>query len=200
MVNPLGEYGFTGEINANMDKNNLPYISLAIKQWQNYVNILRENGVNPLITKQGKNVGDQVYAANAGLVVEGKDGKKYFIPSHFRTTERQPEETLFIDYFRQQGYIIADVVKGYDWEGEGDMLFFNGHILAGFNNYEEAFKKSDWNVQIVKVINRWLMLWDWVIKLVLLELQHPQGMLYHLDTAIFPLDDESIAYHPNIFL
>src|SRR4051794_10287053 len=120
---------------------------------------------------------DLVFAANAGIVLDGRA-----LASRFRHAERTGEEAVFIDWFRAQGLTTAQAALCN--EGEGDYLVTEAGILAGsgFRSDTEAYR------EVAAYFDR---------PVVPLELVDPR--FYHLDTALAVLDGTTVAYWPGAF-
>jgi N-dimethylarginine dimethylaminohydrolase len=120
---------------------------------------------------------DLVFAANAGIVIDGRA-----LASRFRHAERSGEEQVFIDWFRAQGLTTAQA--GPCNEGEGDYLVTDAGILAGsgFRSDTHAWR------EVATFFDR---------PVIPLELVDPR--FYHLDTALAVLDGTTVAYWPGAF-
>jgi N-dimethylarginine dimethylaminohydrolase len=120
---------------------------------------------------------DQVFTANAGLVVDGR-----VLASRFRHPERTGEEAVFLDWFHGQG--LATRQAAMTNEGEGDYLVAGDLILAGsgFRSDTEAYR------EVAAYFDR-----------PVLPLRLVDPRFYHLDTALAVLDDDTIAFWPGAF-
>ncbi len=153
---------------------------LAREQWDDFYFSLREVAEVLRIEPQLM-LPDMVFTANAGLL-KGE----LFIPSRFRHRERQGEEPLFKDWFRAQGYKIAEWDPAIPFEGAGDALFQPGRDLLwaahGFRTDPAAHTRiaNQWNIEVVS-----------------LRLVDPR--FYHLDTCFCPLLDGKVFYYPRAF-
>lgn len=129
---------------------------------------------------------DMVYTANGGFVI---DGLAY--GAKFRFAERAPEGPAFMEWFRDNGFEVAEPVEVN--EGEGDFLLVGDTILAG-----TGFRSTgDSHRELGEVFGK---------EVVSLTLTDPR--FYHLDTAISVLDPvegpggverANIAYLPAAF-
>ena len=109
---------------------------------------------------------DMVYTANGGFVI---DNVAY--GAKFRFQERVPEGPAFMDWFRANGFEVAEPVEVN--EGEGDFLLVGDTILAG-----TGFRSTgDSHRELADVFGK---------EVVSLNLVDPR--FYHLDTAISVLD------------
>lgn len=120
---------------------------------------------------------DMVFAANSALVL---DGIAYL--ARFLHPERRGEEALYARWFQDHGFTVR--VATHVHEGEGDFAVAGDVILAGtgFRTSREAHE------EVARIFGR---------EVVSLELVDPR--FYHLDTALFVLDDDRIAYFPGAF-
>jgi N-dimethylarginine dimethylaminohydrolase len=118
-----------------------------------------------------------VFAANSALVV---DGVAYL--ARFRFGERRGEEHLYERWFRSHGFAVLHAQHVH--EGEGDFALAGDVILAGtgFRTDVESHR------EVERIFNR---------EVVTLELVDPR--YYHLDTALFVLAGNEIAYYPRAF-
>jgi N-dimethylarginine dimethylaminohydrolase len=125
---------------------------------------------------------DMVFAANGAVVVDGQA-----FGSRFRHVQRLPEAVHYLGWFKTHGtavgvhdtYVPLSVA-----EGEGDFLTMPDRILAGTGFRTEPGAHRE----LAEFTGR---------PVVSLELVDPR--LYHLDTALAVLDDETIAYYPPAF-
>ncbi|MFD7705563.1 dimethylargininase [Streptomyces sp. NPDC059785] len=160
---------------------------LALRQWQALIAAYRAHGhtvdrVEPVV-----NLPDMVFAANCALVLAGR-----VFGSLFHAPQRRPESTAYDTWFKAAGFDVHR--PGAVCEGEGDLVPAGRWLLAGtgFRTTREAHREVQ-EFFGVPVIG--------------LELVDPR--FYHLDTALFVLDDghadgpgedtANIAYHPEAF-
>ena len=121
---------------------------------------------------------DMVFAANAGLVVDGA-----VLPARFHHDERRGEEAPYRRWFDERGYRIVDD-RGVVNEGEGDFLVAGDVVLAG-----SGFRTDPAARRLVEqAFGR---------PALPLELVDPR--FYHLDTALTVLDERTIAFYPPAF-
>ncbi len=120
---------------------------------------------------------DMVFAANSALVVDG-----IAFLARFRYAQRRGEERLYARWFKRNGFRVVRAEHGH--EGEGDFACVGELMLAGtgFRTEIAAHREAE------RVFGRHVLS---------LELVDPR--FYHLDTALFVLDDEQIAYYPGAF-
>jgi N-dimethylarginine dimethylaminohydrolase len=150
----------------------------AIAQWE----VLRETyialGHEVSVIEPVEGLPDMVFAANGALVVGGR-----VYGARFTYAERGPEAPAYADWFRRNGF--TDVREpAWTNEGEGDFLVLDDLILAGtgFRTDVAAHREAE------GFLGR---------RVVTLELVDPR--FYHLDTALFPLGGDDVAYFPDAF-
>ncbi len=155
-------------------------LDLARRQWQT----LREtvSAFADVVTlAPDPKLPDMVFTANAGVVYGDKA-----IASHFMPMERRPEEPIFKQWFRDNGFNLFELDEKIGFEGAGDCLLdrhgawlWTGH---GFRTEIEA------HPEIQKFFD---------IELVSIRLTDER--FYHIDTCFCPLTDGFLMYHPPAF-
>ncbi|MFG2543963.1 dimethylargininase [Streptomyces sp. NPDC048594] len=155
----------------------------ALDQWQALVDVYRAHGHTVDCVDPVPGLPDMVFAANCAVTVEGR-----VFGSLFHAPERRPESLPFMAWFKTRGFEVQlpESVS----EGEGDLVPAGRWILAGtgFRTTREAHREVQefFGVPVVS-----------------LTLVDPY--FYHLDTALFVLDDgadgaeANIAYYPEAF-
>jgi N-dimethylarginine dimethylaminohydrolase len=164
-------------INPWMDPTAPVDTELALKQWRRLREILGELGhaVHELAPVRG--LPDMVYAANGGFVL---DGIAY--GARFRHPQRAAEAALHRRWYEQHGWRYVNPAEAN--EGEGDLVWTGGVILAGY-----GFRTSPAaHREVAEIFHR---------PVVSLRLVDPR--FYHLDTALAVLADGVIAYYPGAF-
>ena len=150
----------------------------AVRQWEGLRDLYLSLGhrVSEIAPIEG--LPDMVFAANGGLVV---DGRVY--GARFASAERTPEGPAYLDWFRKAGYVETNEPKHVN-EGEGDFITLDDVILAatGFRTEAAAHQEAE------RLLDR---------PVVTLQLVDPR--FYHLDTALFALSGQRIAYYPGAF-
>ncbi|MEV5547457.1 dimethylargininase [Streptomyces sp. NPDC052309] len=155
----------------------------ARAQWQQLVSAYRAHGHTVETVAPVPGLPDMVFAANAAVVVGGR-----VFGSLFHAPERRPESVPYETWFKGAGFDVhhPEAVC----EGEGDLVPVGRWILAGtgFRTTREAHH------EVQEYFGRP------VIGLTLVD-----PYFYHLDTALFVLDDGqaggegNIAYYPGAF-
>ncbi|MER6977913.1 dimethylargininase [Streptomyces carpinensis] len=158
-------------------------VPLAQAQWQALVDIYRAHGHTVETVEPVPGLPDMVFAANAAVVVGGR-----VFGSLFRAPERRPESLPYDTWFKSAGF---DVYRPESvCEGEGDFVPAGRWLLAGtgFRTTPEAHREAQEFLGVP------------VIGLTLVD-----PYFYHLDTALFVLEDAAdgtdgnIAYYPEAF-
>ncbi|MET0303691.1 MAG: dimethylargininase, partial [Microbacteriaceae bacterium] len=173
-------------INPWMEPANPTDTAKAVRQWQDLYDAYIAAGHEVHLIDPIEGLPDMVYTANGGFVIGGTAyGAK------FRFQERVPEGPAFMDWFRANGFEVAEPVEVN--EGEGDFLLVGDTILAG-----TGFRSTgDSHRELRDVFGK---------EVVSLTLVDPR--FYHLDTAIAVLDPvegdggvehANIAYLPHAF-
>ncbi|QOV39927.1 amidinotransferase [Streptomyces ferrugineus] len=152
-------------------------VDLAQEQWQALIHAYRshDHAVDTLEPVAG--LPDMVFAANSAVVVGGR-----VFGSLFHAPERRPESTHYETWFKTAGF---DVYRPESvCEGEGDLVWTGRYVLAGtgFRTTRDAHREVQ------------EFFGHPVISLTLVD-----PYFYHLDTALFVLDNDNIAYYPEAF-
>nr|BFD86134.1 arginine deiminase-related protein [Streptomyces sp. Xyl84] len=150
---------------------------LAQAQWQALTDAYRAHGHLVETVEPVPGLPDMVFAANAAVVVGGR-----VFGSLFKAPERRPESVPYDTWFKSAGF---DVYRPESvCEGEGDFVPAGRWLLAGtgFRTTREAHREAQEFLGVP------------VIGLTLVD-----PYFYHLDTALFVLDDDNIAYYPQAF-
>jgi N-dimethylarginine dimethylaminohydrolase len=150
----------------------------AIAQWETLRETYIALGHEVSLIEPVEALPDMVFAANGALMVGGR-----VYGARFAYAERGPEAPAYADWFRRNGF--TDVRQpACTNEGEGDFLVLDDLILAGtgFRTDVAAHREAE------DLLGR---------RVVTLQLVDPR--FYHLDTALFPLDGDNVAYFPGAF-
>ncbi|NEA65722.1 dimethylargininase [Streptomyces sp. SID12488] len=164
-------------INPWMNPDTRVDVDLAQEQWRSLISAYRAHGHTVDTVEPVAGLPDMVFAANSAVVVDGR-----VFGSSFHAPERRPESTAYETWFKAAGF---DVYRPESvCEGEGDLVPAGRWILAGtgFRTTREAHHEVQ-EYFGVPVIG--------------LKLTDPY--FYHLDTALFVLDESNIAYYPGAF-
>lgn len=153
--------------------------SIAYIQWEKLVEVYRKLGIKVNLIDQKPNLPDMVYATDQGVIF----GKKIFM-SNFRYKERYGERKPYLLWFEANGYDVHFLPQEAFFEGNGECLFFNGVLLIGIG-YRA-------NLLTCKCFKKALEM-----EVVPLGLVNPY--FYHLDTACFILNNQTVFYYPPAF-
>ncbi|MFJ6729254.1 dimethylargininase [Streptomyces sp. NPDC091281] len=152
-------------------------VDLAQEQWQALIRAYRTHGHTVDTVEPAPGLPDMVFAANSAVVVDGR-----VFGSLFHAAERRGESAHYDRWFKTAGY---DVHRSeFVCEGEGDLVWTGRYVLAGtgFRTTREAHR------EVQEFFGH---------PVVSLTLVDPH--FYHLDTALFVLDDTNVAYYPEAF-
>ncbi|MBB3605440.1 N-dimethylarginine dimethylaminohydrolase [Mycolicibacterium sp. BK556] len=164
-------------INPWMDTSTPVDVERALAQWENLRDTYRRLGHTVDLVEPVPGLPDMVYAANAGLIINGTA-----IVARFKHTERHGESVAYAAWMDERGH--DPVATRHINEGQGDLLVVGSTILAG-----TGFRTQSQAHDEVAAITG--------MPVVSLELVDPR--FYHLDTALTVLDDTTIAYYPPAF-
>jgi N-dimethylarginine dimethylaminohydrolase len=164
-------------INPWMDTSVSVDTHVALSQWEALRQTYKELGHTVELVEPVAGLPDMVYAANAGLLVNGTA-----VVARFAYPQRAGESAAYAEWMTRHGYHAAET--RHTNEGQGDLLVVGSIILAGYGFRTER-KAHDEIAAVVKM------------PVVSLELVDPR--FYHLDTALAVLDDITIAFYPPAF-
>ncbi|MDG9715665.1 dimethylargininase [Streptomyces sp. DH24] len=158
-------------------------VGRAQAQWRTLTDVYRDHGHTVETVAPVPGLPDMVFAANAAVVVGGR-----VFGSLFHAPERRPESVPYEAWFKAAGFDVYHPESV--CEGEGDLVPAGRWILAGtgFRTTREAHREVQEFFGVP------------VIGLTLVD-----PYFYHLDTALFVLDeggdgsDGNIAYYPEAF-
>ena len=164
-------------INPWMDTSTSVDTHLAMNQWESLRQTYKELGHTVEQIEPVAGLPDMVYAANGGLLVNGKA-----VAAKFAHPQRAGESVAYAEWMSRHGY--EPVETRHANEGQGDLLVAGPVVLAGYG-FRTDRRAHD---EIAAAIG---------MPLISLELVDPR--FYHLDTALAVLDDTTIAYYPAAF-
>jgi N-dimethylarginine dimethylaminohydrolase len=164
-------------INPWMDTSMSVDTHVALDQWETLRKTYKELGHTVELVEPVVGLPDMVYAANGGLMVNGKA-----IVARFAFPQRAGESAAYAEWMTRHGYRVEET--RHLNEGQGDLLVVGSIILAGYG-FRTDRQAHD---EIAAHMN---------MPVVSLELVDPR--FYHLDTALAVLDDTTIAYYPPAF-
>jgi N-dimethylarginine dimethylaminohydrolase len=164
-------------INPWMDTSTSVDTHIALNQWEALRQTYKELGHTVELVEPVAGLPDMVYAANGGLLVNGKA-----VVARFAYPQRTGESAAYAEWMTRHGYHPAET--RYVNEGQGDLLVVGSIVLAGYG-FRTDRRAHDEIAAIVRM------------PVVSLELVDPR--FYHLDTALAVLDGTTIAYYPPAF-
>ncbi|WP_223291010.1 dimethylargininase [Streptomyces avicenniae] len=151
--------------------------TLARAQWATLMRTYERYGHTVETVPPVPGLPDMVFAANAAVTLDGR-----VLGSRFHAPQRRPEAARYARWFAAAGYTVRPA--GAVCEGEGDFVPVAGLLLAGhgFRTTRTAHARAQefFGVPVVS-----------------LRLVDPR--FYHLDVALFALDDRNVAYWPGAF-
>jgi len=174
---PPTHFDVTYSINPWMEPDKPTDGRLAVVQWERLCALLQGLGHKVEVVRPLPGLPDMVFAANAGLMVDGR-----VLAARFRYQERFEEAPAFQAWFRDRGHPVRQ--SRFVNEGEGDCLVAGERILAGTGFRTD--RRS--HAEAARYLDRP------VVTLILVD-----PRFYHLDTALAVLDDQAIMYYPGAF-
>lgn len=153
--------------------------NIAQLQWEKLFQTFKSLGIKVKLIDQKPNLPDMVFATDQGIV----RGKKVYM-SNFRYSERKGERKPYLKWFEDHGYEPIFLPKEAQFEGNGECLFFREKLFVGI-----GFRANE---NTCKYLSKFLK-----IEVLPLELINPY--FYHLDTALFVLNDDVVFYYPLAF-
>ena len=164
-------------INPWMDPSTTVDTHVAMNQWETLRQTYKELGHTVELVEPVAGLPDMVYAANGGLLVNGKA-----VVARFAYPQRAGESAAYAEWMSRHGFHPTET--RYVNEGQGDLLVVGSIVLAGYG-FRTDRRAHD---EIAAAVG---------MPVVSLELVDPR--FYHLDTALAVLDDTTIAYYPPAF-
>ncbi len=164
-------------INPWMDTSTPVDTHVAMNQWESLRQTYKELGHTVEMVEPVAGLPDMVYAANGGLLVNGKA-----VVAKFAYPQRAGEAAAYAEWMARHGFHPAET--RYVNEGQGDLLVAGSIVLAGYGFRTDRRAHAE----VAAAVG---------MPLVSLELVDPR--FYHLDTALAVLDDTTIAYYPPAF-
>jgi N-dimethylarginine dimethylaminohydrolase len=165
-------------INPWMDPSAPVDRELALAQWLRLVHVYEGLGHTVELVDPLPGQPDMVFAANGGVVV---DGRAY--SARFAFSERSAEGPAYLDRLRAAG-LVQVVEATCTNEGEGDFAVVGRRVLAGTGFRTDPRAHAE--VQELFGLP--------VVSLVLVDPRY-----YHLDTCLAALDENNVVYYPGAF-
>ena len=165
-------------INPWMDPQRPVDAMLAMAQWNELRETFVRLGHEVSLIDPVPGLPDMVFAANGATVIGGN-----VLGARFLHPERAAEGTVYLDWFRRNGYPSVTVPKLVN-EGEGDIVFGGRFVLAG-HGFRSDPAAAD---ELARLCG---------LPVISLKLVDPR--FYHLDTALAVLSEDTAAYYPAAF-
>ncbi len=150
----------------------------AVSQWRTLVDVYERLGHRVSFLDPVPGLPDMVFTANGAVVVGG-----LAFVARFHSATRKPESAAHKRWLESTGTYTVTMSEGVG-EGEGDFLFTGRHVLAG----------TGFRTEHATHLEAQEFLGHPVISLRLVD-----ACFYHLDTALLPLDADTVAYYPGAF-
>lgn len=165
-------------INAWMTPGAVVDTGLAVRQWESLRDTYRALGHTVEELEPVPGLPDMVFAANGAFVVDGTA-----VGARFRHPERAGEAPAHAAWLAANGFGEVTPTE-HVHEGEGDLTVVGPWVLAGTGFRTERGAHAEIQERTGRPV-------------ISLELVDPR--FYHLDTALFPLDDTTVAWYPGAF-
>jgi len=178
LMTPPSHFEISYAINVWMDPSRPVDRSLAHRQWDDLVAVYESLGHTVERADPAPGLPDMVFAANGAVVVGG-----IAVGARFATPQRAPEAALYREALFAAGIGVVHE-PSYVNEGEGDYVVVGDTILAGTGFRTDVRAHAE----LARLTGR---------EVVSLPLVDPR--FYHLDVAVFALDDHNVAYYPGAF-
>jgi N-dimethylarginine dimethylaminohydrolase len=175
---PPTHFAVRYRINPWMDPQRPVDAAQALQEWRHLHDVLIGLGHRVTVIDAHPELPDMVFAANGGVLI----GDRALV-SRFRFPQRGAESQHFRTAFDAMGIRRVRDARFVN-EGEGDFRVVAGRILAG-NGFRSELRAVD---EVAEFFER---------PVTSLTLVDPR--LYHLDTALAVLDDDTVLYWPAAF-
>jgi N-dimethylarginine dimethylaminohydrolase len=176
-MTPPAHFTVEYAINPWMDTSTPVDAAVAVRQWERLLDVYRSLGHTVELVEPVAGLPDMVYAANGGLIVDGKA-----VVARFAYPQRAGEAIAYAQWMTDHGF--EPLHTRHVNEGQGDLLVVGSTVLAGYGFRTDRSAHDE----VAKLVG---------MPVISLELVDPR--FYHLDTALAVLDDETIAYYPPAF-
>ena len=175
---PPEHFEVVSTLNPWMDPSQPVSKARALTQWETLVDTYEGLGHHVDLIQPEVGLPDMVFAANAGVSIDGK-----MMTAVMSTNERRGEQETYLKWFEAAGFSEVFVPESVN-EGEGDFLFTGDVLLAGtgFRTDPAAHREAQ-------------RFFD--VETVTLQLVDPRW--YHLDTALFSISTELVVWYPGAF-
>lgn len=177
---PPAHFDVSYEINAWMDTSKPVDTANAVRQWETLRDVYTSLGHTVHVLDPVAGLPDMVFAANGAFSVDGRVfGARFKYPE--RAAEADEHRTWY-ERNTQASFQAGQFVN----EGEGDLTYVPGRdlILAGYGFRTDPLAHHE----LQDLLGRQ------VVGLHLVD-----NRFYHLDVALFVLDDHNVCYYPPAF-
>jgi len=175
---PPEHFAVTYAINPWMQPDRPTDTATAMAQWEHLRQVYLDLGHDVQTIEPVAGLPDMVYAANGATVIDGQA-----LGVRFRYPQRAAEAGAYLDWLRQHGYPGARMPR-YINEGEGDILFAHGTLLAGYGFRSDQAAAGELTE---------------TFGLPVTSLHLVDARYYHLDTALCVLTADTAMYYPAAF-
>jgi N-dimethylarginine dimethylaminohydrolase len=172
-------FGIEYEINPWMKRQSPADRDIALAQWQDLNQHLRQAGAEIALLDPVPGLPDLVFTANAAMIF-----RREAILARFRHTQRQGEEPHDERWLSADGFLVRKLPPEIYFEGAGDALFCGDTLFAGYRIRSDARGQQHVGLMVG-------------CRVIPLELVDPY--YYHLDTCFCPLAPGQAIYFPPAF-
>ena len=178
LMTPPTHFAVSYAINVWMDPSRPVDRARAQRQWDDLVAVYESLGHQVERAVPAPGLPDMVFAANGAVVVGG-----IAVGARFATPQRAPEAAHYREALFAAGIDVVHQPTHVN-EGEGDYVVVGDTILAGTGYRTDPRAHAE----LARLTGH---------EVVSLRLVDPR--FYHLDVAVFALDDHNVAYYPGAF-
>ena len=168
-------------INPWMDADVEVDIDLAKEQWSNLKKAIESAGAEVKVVPANEDLPDLVFTANSGII-NGND----VLIANFKFQERQGEEAVFENWYKDNGYRVGRIPSEYKFEGRGDAFVYQDYLIGtyGIRSDKEALEFIAKKFGLTPLVNRLI-----------------DEKFYHLDTCfqLLPTGNNDAIYYPGAF-
>lgn len=172
-------------LNAHMQMKLPVSQPLAIAQWNNLYNTLKENGAKVELIEEQPDLVDMVFSANAAIIHKNKA-----VIANFGAAPRTPESDHYVKFFKERNFEVIDPRdEGVHIEGCGDFMstYDKSHffIAYGFRSDAAAYPYLK---TVLELTNEQAS-----------SIQLVNKYFYHIDTCLTSLSLGHLMYFPGAF-
>ena len=170
---PPTQFRVTYAINQWMDPARPVDQSKAMQQWQALKQTYEDLGAKVELIELDNPQPDHVFVGDSVFLYGDKA-----VASRFRYAERTEEVEPILAEFAARGYQVLRLPETLYYEGNGDTIYWNGRLLAGYDQRSSLEAHQELEALLG-------------LPVVSLDVQAPH---FHVDTCITPLDENTLAY------